>query len=110
MPPLTPPGACASMTALRHEIDALDRQIIALLAARAGYIDRAVELKPGEGLAARIPGRVEEVLSKVRSAAGACGLDPALAEDVWRRLIEWSIAREERGLGRNRGRRACGPW
>ncbi|MCV2865655.1 chorismate mutase, partial [Defluviimonas sp. WL0075] len=52
------------------------------------------------GLPARIEDRVEEVVAKVRARAEADGLDPALVEDLWRRLIEWSIAREERRLGR----------
>lgn len=94
MTALTPPRDCATMQALRSEIDALDRQIVTLLARRAGYIDRAAELKPGEGLPARIPARVEEVVARVRAEAVGVGLDPELVETLWRRLIDWSIARE----------------
>ncbi len=93
------PATCASMSELRNQIDALDGELVALLAARAGYIDRAAELKPGEGLPARIEARVEEVVENVRRAAGAAGLEPDLAETLWRVLIDWSIAREERVLG-----------
>ncbi|PID36641.1 MAG: chorismate mutase [Rhodobacterales bacterium] len=93
------PRECENMAELRVEIDALDRELVALLARRAGYIDRAAELKPGEALPARIPARVEDVVSKVRAAAQAAGLDPDLAERLWRQLIEWSIAREEVVLG-----------
>ncbi len=96
MPPLTPPGDCPSMPALRAEIDALDRQLIDLLALRASYIDRAIELKSAAGLPARIPERVEQVVANARARAVAQGLDPDLAEDLWRRLIDWSIAREAR--------------
>ena len=39
------PAACASMAELRAEIDRLDRELVALLARRAGYIDRAVAVK-----------------------------------------------------------------
>ena len=88
------------MAELRVEIDRLDRALVALLADRAGYIDRAAELKPAEGLPARIDARVEDVAAKVRAAAEARALDPDLIEDLWRRLMEWSIAREERVLGR----------
>ena len=95
-----PPADCASMAELRVEIDRLDRALVALLADRAGYIDRAAELKPAEGLPARIDARVEDVTAKVRAAAEARALDPDLIEDLWRRLMEWSIAREERVLGR----------
>jgi len=96
---LTPPKACPSMPALRAQIDALDRQIVAMLATRAEYIDRAAELKLGEGLPARIPARVEDVVSRVCAEADRLGLDPDLTDDLWRRLIDWSIAREARALG-----------
>jgi len=99
MPTLTPPQDCHSMRELRPQIDKLDRQLIELLVTRATYIDRASELKPGEGLPARIPDRVEEVVQKVRASADELGMDPDLAEKLWRILIDWSIAREERVLG-----------
>lgn len=93
------PQDCHNMAELREGIDALDGQIVALLARRVGYIDRAAELKPAEGLPARIEARVEDVVEKVRDRAGAEGFDPALAEAMWRLMIEWSIAREARVLG-----------
>lgn len=90
------------MVELRMEIDRLDRQVIALLAERATYIDRAAELKPAEGLPARIAARVSEVKDNVRAEAFAKGLDPDLAVDLWSRLIDWSILREEKILGRDK--------
>ena len=90
-----------NMTDLRGEIDMLDGQIVALLARRAGLIDRAVELKPAEGLPARIDARVDAVLQNVRAHADAAGLDPALVEMIWRGMIEWSISREEVTLGKS---------
>ncbi|GHC30431.1 MULTISPECIES: chorismate mutase [Gemmobacter] len=93
------PSDCHNMTELRVEIDALDSQIVALIKRRSGYIDRAAELKPAEGLPARIDTRVEEVVAKVRARAEAEGLDPALVETLWRQMIDWSIAREEKVLG-----------
>ncbi|GGH31960.1 chorismate mutase [Cribrihabitans marinus] len=99
MPSLTPPDECRSMTELRAQIDRLDRQLISLLVDRAGYIDRAAQLKPEEGLPARIPERVEEVVRNVRATALDAGLDPELAEQLWRVLIDWSIDREARVIG-----------
>ena len=96
---MKPAKDCQSMAELRAQIDLLDRELVALLVRRAGYIDRAIALKPGENLPARIEPRVAEVLANVRATAEAEGLDPQLAEDIWRRIIEWSIAREERVLG-----------
>ena len=99
MPTLTLPHDCDSMQTLRAQIDKLDHQLIEMLVMRAGYIDRASELKPGVGLPARIPERVEEVVQNVRAKSVEAGMDPELAETLWRTLIEWSIAREERVLG-----------
>ncbi len=94
MTTMTPPHECHDMPALRDEIDALDRRLVALLVERAGYIDRAIELKQINGWPARIPDRVEEVVGKVRQEAEVQGLDPQLVETLWRKLIDWSIARE----------------
>ena len=91
------------MTELRALIDALDAELVAQLALRARCIDRAVQIKRGVGLPARIPSRVEDVVAKVRNRAAAEGLDPDLAEALWRPLIDWSIAREERTLGPSDG-------
>ena len=87
------------MTELRSEIDALDSQIVTQLAHRAALIARAAELKPKEGMPARINRRVEEVISNVRSNAQVQGLDPALVEKLWHEMIEWSIHEEEKTLG-----------
>lgn len=90
------------MAELRVEIDRVDRELVALLAARAGYIDRAAELKAVLGWPARIGTRVEEVVANVRAAAEAQGLPPELLEGFWRQLVDWSIAREEERLGPDR--------
>ncbi|MEX5729648.1 isochorismate pyruvate lyase [Rhodovulum iodosum] len=98
------PEECRSMAELRAEIDRLDRALVAMLAERAGYIDRAAALKPGEGLPARIGNRIDEVIGNVRGSAVKAGLDPALAETLWRELIEWAIAREEAAMGAKENR------
>jgi isochorismate pyruvate lyase len=82
------------MAELRVEIDRLDADLVALLAERARYIDRATEIKAEVGLPARIDARVAEVISNAREAAAARGLDPDLVEALWTRIVEWSIARE----------------
>ena len=93
------PADCTTMTHIRTEIDRLDEELVRLFAERAGYIDRAAEIKAGADLPARIDARVEEVVSNVRRHATTHGLPPDLVEKLWRRLIDWSIAREESRLG-----------
>jgi isochorismate pyruvate lyase len=90
------PGQCANMRELRAEIDRTDKELVRLLAQRAAYIERAAAIKAIEKLPPRIPQRVEEVVRNVRALATAEGLDVDLAEGLWRQMIEWSIAREER--------------
>jgi isochorismate pyruvate lyase len=93
------PAECVTMADLRAEIDRVDAELVARFAERARYIDRAVEIKAGNDLPARIDSRVEEVVRNVRGHAVAHNLPPDLVEKLWRRLIDWSIAREEASLG-----------
>jgi isochorismate pyruvate lyase len=93
------PVDCTTMAQIRAEIDRLDEELVRLFAERAGYIDRAAEIKAQVDLPARIEGRVEEVVGNVRRHAATYGLPPDLVEKLWRRLIDWSIAREESRLG-----------
>ncbi|MCC1480092.1 chorismate mutase [Roseibaca sp. Y0-43] len=94
------PTSCQTMAELRVQIDQIDRELVALLARRVAHIDRAIELKPAEGLPARIDSRVNDVLAKVEAEALRQGLDPALVRKFWTELIDWSIAREEQVLGK----------
>lgn len=93
------PADCSTMAEIRAEIDRLDEDLVRLFAERAGYIDRAAEIKAQVDLPARIGSRVEEVVQNVRGHAQTHGLPPDLVEKLWRRLIDWSIAREESRLG-----------
>lgn len=93
------PADCTTMAHVRAEIDRLDQDLVRLFAARAAFIDRAAEIKAEVDLPARIDTRVEEVVQNVRAHAQAYGLPPDLVEKLWRRLIDWSIAREESRLG-----------
>ena len=43
---------------------------------------------------ARIPERIESVVSNARNAAEDLDLDADLVEKIWRILINWSIQRE----------------
>ena len=90
---------CKDMAELRVQIDRIDAELVALFAERVSYIDRASAIKGGIGLPARIGDRVEDVVSKVRGHAVAHGLPPDKLEKLWRKLIDWSIEREEAVLG-----------
>jgi isochorismate pyruvate lyase len=84
-----------SLSELRSTIDRIDREIVALLAERVRCLDKVVAIKRRDNLPAAIPERVEQVVAHVRSEATAVGMPPDLAEMLWRRLIDWSIAYED---------------
>jgi len=81
------------MTELRAAIDVLDTRLVAMLALRQTYIERAAVLKSERG-SVRDAARVEQVVSNVVAAAAQAGLSATIAEAVWRALIEASIAHE----------------
>ena len=87
------PSQCKTMTELRAEIDRLDRDLVALLTRRQRYIARAAEIKTDRE-AVRDEARIEDVVSKVLAEARKTGLNPAIAEPVWRLLVDRSIAYE----------------
>ena len=95
------PADCTTMAELRIEIDRLDAELVALFAQRVSYIDRAAEIKSVVGMPARIGSRVEEVIGNVRRHAVAHDLPPDKLEKLWRKLVDWSIEREEDRLGKD---------
>ncbi len=91
-------SATSRMHDLRARIDDLDQRLVALLAERSRLIDEAAQIKLEEKLPARLNGRVEEVAMNARNRAALEGLDPDLAEALWRMMMEHFIAQEDRIL------------
>ena len=83
------------MTSIRQQIDALDVELVKLLAQRQKLIESAGTVKP-QRTQVRDDARIEEVVSLVLQAAKKEGLATEIAEPVWRQLIESSIAHEYR--------------
>jgi isochorismate pyruvate lyase len=102
MPLIRSPEDCASMPEVRAAVDDLDRQIVALLARRYGYMDAAARIKP-DLAAVRDEARKAEVLAKVKAEARARGLDDRLVADLYDQLIEASIAYETEVFEKLRG-------
>ena len=100
--PRTAPEACASMTEVRQGVDALDRALVILLAERQRYMDAAARIKPDRSVV-HDDARIDDVVAKVLAAAGPAGLSPAIAEPVWRTLIDRCIAHEFATYDRTRG-------
>lgn len=82
-----------SLPEIRSRIDALDSDLIRLLADRQALVKTAAAFKRDED-AVRAPGRVEQVVTLARQRALAVGLSPDLAETVWRAMTGAFIALE----------------
>ena len=100
--PRTAPENCQSMAEVRQGVDALDRALVQLLAERQRYMDAAARIKPDRSVV-HDEARIEDVVAKVLAAAGPAGLSPAIAEPVWRTLIDRCIAHEFGVWDRTRG-------
>lgn len=90
---LLPPDACQTMVDVRAGVDALDAELVALLARRFGYMDAAARIKPARGQV-RDEARKAQVIANASAAAAAAGLPAGLTEALWELLVEASIAHE----------------
>ena len=84
---------CNSLEEVRAEIDALDRQIVTLLAQRGGYVRQAARFKTSAA-DVRAPKRVEQVIIKVTDLADELGASPIIVEGVYRAMIAGFIDAE----------------
>ncbi len=100
--PRPAPEACRSMAEVRLGVDALDRALVRLLAERQRYMDAAARIKTDRAVV-HDAARIEDVVAKVKASARAGGLSEAIAEPVWRTLIDRCIAHELEVWDRLRG-------
>ncbi|MEE4330723.1 MAG: prephenate dehydrogenase/arogenate dehydrogenase family protein [Wenzhouxiangella sp.] len=89
-----------TIKALRDRLDQVDSDLIELAAERQRIVSEIGRVKQGRKRALRDFRRERQVLDGVRSRAEGIGLDPDLAEDLLRRLIEASLTTQEQERGR----------
>ena len=87
------PEQCETMTEVRVGVDQVDRELVALLVRRFGYMDAAARIKTDRDTV-RDEARKAEVLGNVAREAEAVGLEPERLRAVWNELVEQSIAYE----------------
>jgi isochorismate pyruvate lyase len=92
---LSGPAELGSLEAVRARIDAVDRELVRLLSERAGYVRQAARFKR-DGDDVRDPQRVEAVVARARALADEHGLDPAIAERIYRAMIAAFVEAELR--------------
>lgn len=96
------PADCQTMADVRQGVDALDRALVLLLTERQAFMDAAARIKADRSKVFD-RARIEDVVDKVKAAARASGLSEAIAEPVWRTLIDRCIAYEYDSWDRTRG-------
>lgn len=84
---------CKNLAEVREHIDRLDRQIVPLLAERAGYVEQAAGFKPTKAAVVDTD-RIEQIILKVRHLAIEEGMDPDLVEHIYRSMIDAYILHE----------------
>lgn len=82
-----------TMADVRYEVDRIDRVLVSILAERQSFMDAAARIKPHRGVV-KDRWRIEDVISKVLAECENQGLSKAIAEPVWRTLIDRCIAYE----------------
>ena len=87
------PADCSTMAEVRHGVDRLDEQIVALLGERFRYMDAAARIKPDRE-AVRDEWRKNDVISKVRASADRVGAPAERIARLYDALVESSIAYE----------------
>ena len=99
-----------ALQALRDELDEVDAGLVDLASRRQQIVAEIGRIKQGVGRQLRDFRRERQVLDRVRARAAETGLDPDVAEDLLKRLIEASLTRQEqdrvRAAGRGGGRSA----
>ncbi len=83
------------LNALREQIDAVDKQMLALLAQRLALVEQVGHVKSQHGLPIYAPDREAAMLASRRAEAEKIGVPPQLIEDILRRTMRESYASEK---------------
>ncbi|MBH5322542.1 chorismate mutase [Aurantiacibacter sediminis] len=81
------------MTDVREGVDALDRELVSLLATRFGYMRAAARIKPSRDTV-RDEDRKASVIAAAVEEARKAGIPEQVIADIWETLVEGSIAYE----------------
>jgi isochorismate pyruvate lyase len=93
MSEIMPGQHCTTMSEVRAGVDALDRELVALLRRRFDYMDAAARIKPARA-AVRDEARKVQVIAQAREEAERLGLPADAVAAIWETLVEASIGYE----------------
>ena len=89
----------ADLATIRRHIDEVDRQLIALLAERARLVGGVVRYKRAHHMAVVDRAREDEMLARIAEIAKDEGVDPRVAQQVLRTIIDGFTLLEVEELG-----------
>lgn len=92
-PGLCNPDECTSMREVRAGVDALDAELVALLAHRFAFMRAAARIKPSRA-DVRDEARKAAVIAAARDHAAQLGAPVDAVAHLWEELVEASIAYE----------------
>jgi len=98
--PTIPPEQCQTLDEIRHGMDSLDRQIIAILARRVEYVKAAAKFKTSAASVAA-PERVQKVLDTRRDWAVEAGLDGDVVRALYRDIVTYCVGEEKKQWDRS---------
>lgn len=96
------PEECSDLGEIRTEIDRIDRNVISALGERFQYVKAAAKFKSNRGEVAA-PERVKAMLEQRRRWAEQAGLNPDVVEKIYRDLVSYFVAEEQREFGAGMG-------
>jgi chorismate mutase/prephenate dehydrogenase len=93
-----------NLSELRNKLSAVDRRLLELVAERQQLVSDIGRSKQSSGTGTRDYAREKDVLSMGRTQAEELDIDPDLAENILRQLIQSSLASQERDRVISEGR------
>jgi chorismate mutase len=92
-------GDTLDLAAIRQQIDDVDRRLVRLLAERARLVDGVVRYKRAHHMGVVDRGREDEMLARIAAVAKEDGVDPRVAQQVLRTIIDGFTLLEVEELG-----------
>lgn len=97
--PVGDPGAAPDLRRSRQRIDELDRQLVRVLAERARVVADVVRYKRARHMRVVDRAREDAMLEQIGERASEAGLDPRIARQVLRSVIDGFTLLEVEELG-----------